>query len=69
METSSQNQTDRAVFSFRGSEGHATTMIVMPKRGQVWLVFPGADKTTAAMTDAHATSLIKTISATSRGPR
>jgi len=44
-------------------------MIVMPKRGQVWLVFPGADKTIVAMTTAQTTHLITAISVASGRPR
>jgi hypothetical protein len=44
-------------------------VIVMGKRGQVWLVFPGVNKTTVAMTAAQATHLIKAISVASGRPR
>lgn len=44
-------------------------MITMPKRGQVWLVFPGADKTTVAMTPAQTAHLITAIIVASGTPR
>jgi succinylarginine dihydrolase len=44
-------------------------VIVMRKRGQVRLVFPGTDKTTLAMTAAQATHLIIAISVASGMPR
>lgn len=44
-------------------------MIVMRKRGQVWLVFPDVNKTTVGMTAAQATHLIVAISVASGGPR
>ena len=69
MQTCSESQSDRAVLSFGGPAGHATTVIVVRKRGQVWLVFPGADKTTVAMTTAQAAHLITAINAASRMPR
>lgn len=65
----SQNQSDCAVFSFGGPAGHAATVIVMRKRGQVWLVFPDVNKTTVGMTAAQATHLIVAISVASGGPR
>ncbi|MGH3797789.1 MAG: hypothetical protein ACRDSP_23200 [Pseudonocardiaceae bacterium] len=69
METFSESQSDRTVLVFRGLDGHAATVIVMRKRGQVWLVLNGAEKTTVAMTDPQAVHLIEALTAASRRPR
>ncbi|MGH3798461.1 MAG: hypothetical protein ACRDSP_26760 [Pseudonocardiaceae bacterium] len=68
METFSEGQSDRAVLVFRGLDGCAATVIVMRRRGQVWLVFHGAEKTTVVMSDTHAARLIEALGAASRGP-
>lgn len=67
METYRESQSDRAVLAFRGPEGHTATVIVMRKRGQVWLVFQGAEKTTVVMTDAQARQLIEAVRTATRG--
>lgn len=41
-------------------------MIVMRRRGRVWLVFNGALKTTVAMSDPDAGQLIKAVRTASR---
>ncbi|MGH3796651.1 MAG: hypothetical protein ACRDSP_17390 [Pseudonocardiaceae bacterium] len=69
METFSEGQSDRAVLVFRGLDGCAATVIVMRRRGQVWLVFNGAEKTTVVMSDTHAARLIEALGAASRQPR
>jgi len=53
VELYSESQSDRSVLAFRDPDGQAATVIVLRKRGQVWLVFNGAEKTTVAMTDAQ----------------
>jgi hypothetical protein len=66
--TSSESHCDHVVLSFcslRGAEGSVVTVIMMRKRGQVWLVFFCADRITVAMTDAHVARLIEAISAVS----
>ncbi|MGH3798468.1 MAG: hypothetical protein ACRDSP_26795 [Pseudonocardiaceae bacterium] len=69
MEVFSEGQSDRAVLVFRGLDGCAATVIVMRRRGQVWLVFHGAEKTTVVMSDTQAAQLIEAFGAASRGPR
>lgn len=58
MKTYSENQSDRTVLSFRGPGGEAATVLVIRKDGKVWLVFNGAVKTTAAMSDPEAARLV-----------
>jgi hypothetical protein len=69
MELQSESQSDRAVLAFRGPEGEPATVIVMRRRGQVWVVFNGAVKTTVAMTDPQADQFIAAVSAASRRSR
>jgi hypothetical protein len=67
VELYSESQSDRSVLAFRGPDGQTATVIVMRKRGQVWLVLNGAEKTTVAMTDPQTGELITALRAASRG--
>ena len=69
VQTHSESESDRAVLAFRGPDGQAATVIVIRKRGRVWLVLNGAEKTTIAMTDPQAAQLIEALRAASRNPR
>lgn len=66
MELHSEIESDRTVLAFHGPEGGAATVIVMRRRGRVWLVFNGALKTTVAMSDRDAGQLIKAVRTASR---
>lgn len=66
-QTYSESHSDRSVLTFRGVEGDPATVIVMRTRGQVWLTFNGAVKTTVAMTDQQAGQLIEALHTASRG--
>lgn len=66
-QTYSESHSDRAVLAFRGARGDLATVIVMRTRGQVWLTFNGAEKTTVAMTDPQAGQLIEALHTAARG--
>lgn len=66
-QTYSESHSDRAVLAFRGARGDPATVIIMRTRGQVWLTFNGAEKTTVAMTDPQAGQLIEALHTASRG--
>ena len=66
-ELHSESQSDRTVLTFRGPQGEAVTVIVMRRSSKVWLVYNGAVKTTAAMSDAEAAQLVSALRAASRG--
>ncbi|HEU0087191.1 MAG TPA: hypothetical protein VFQ77_06035 [Pseudonocardiaceae bacterium] len=69
METFSDSQSDRTVLALQCPDGEPTTVIVQRSRGQVWLVYHGALKTTVAMSDLQATHLIEALRAAARTPR
>ncbi|MGH4024050.1 MAG: hypothetical protein ACRDRV_05640 [Pseudonocardiaceae bacterium] len=66
-QTYSESHSDRSVLAFRGIDGATATVIVMRTRGQVWLTFNGAEKTTVAMTDPQAGQLIEALRSAARG--
>jgi hypothetical protein len=43
VETYSESQSDRSVLAFGAPAGEAATVIVMRRRGQVWLALNGAE--------------------------
>lgn len=65
-ELHSESQSDRRVLAFCSPEGRTATVIVMRRRGRVWLVLNGAEKTTLAMTDLQADQMVEAIRAASR---
>lgn len=61
MELHSEIESYRRVLAFRTPEGGAASVIVMRRKGHVWMTFDGAMKTTVVMKDQGAGQLIEAI--------
>ncbi len=61
METHSEIESYRQALTFHTPQGQAATVIVMRRKGAVWLTFNGAIKTTVVMADQDAGHLIDAL--------
>ena len=69
MELHSEIESYRRVLTFRTPEGGAASVIVMRRRGDVWMTFDGAMKTTVVMKDEDAGQLVEAVCGASRPPQ
>ena len=69
MELHSEIESYRRVLTFRTPEGKAASVIVMRRRGDVWLTFDGALKTTVVMQAEDAGQLIEAVCDAARASR
>lgn len=67
MALHSEIESYRKVLVFRTPQGAVASVIIMRRRGAVWLTFDGAEKTTVVMDGKDASQLIAAVAAASGG--